>query len=134
MFDLFGYVQLFFQLFIRLAKSRQGDIELVGQDIQALTEFADFIAKVPFPLIGKIKVSHGEGQVLQFDEGFGHALSQVQRTDAGHDQPDDAADDDEMLDNIDIFLHGCDGLVDDDVRTILNAVDEVKILKSGISL
>lgn len=53
MLDLFGYVQLFFQLFIRLAKSRQGDIELVGQDIQALTEFADFIAKVPFPLIGK---------------------------------------------------------------------------------
>ena len=76
-------------------------------------------------------MSHGDGQVLQFQQRLGHALGQENRADNGQNQPDEAADDDEPLDDVDTLPHGRNGLADDDVRPVLDAVDEVEMLEIG---
>lgn len=131
MFHFLGLIELFLQFRIGLLQGRQGDIELVGQGIDAVTEFADFIIEISLPSLGKIEMGHGDGQVLQFQQWLGHALGQENRADNGQDQPDEAADDDEPLDDVDILPHRRDGLADDDVSPVLDAVDEVVMLEIG---
>ena len=131
MFHFLGLIELFLQFRIGLLQRRQCDIELMGQGIDAVAEFTNFIVEMPLPALGKIEMGHGHGQILQFQQGPGHALRQEKRTDKGQDQPEEAADDDEPLDDIDILPHGCDGLADDDIGAILDAVDEVEMLKIG---
>ena len=81
MFHFLGLIELFLQFRIGLLQRRQCDIELMGQGIDAVAEFTNFIVEMPLPALGKIEMGHGHGQILQFQQGPGHALRQEKRTD-----------------------------------------------------
>ena len=124
LFHFVGFFELYFQFAIRLFELCKGRIQLIGQIIQALAQFPDFIIARICPFMGKIEMGHSNRQLFQMNQRLRQGVGKQDGTDDGDKQPYDTAQGNEILNDDYRRFQRFQRLGNDDIRLfgIINSV------------